>query len=274
MNSRIKNNQRGIALGPILFIIAVLAILAAAIAAGSGGFTTSTSTESAKAMAEVIINQCGTYQDAMNLMLHNGCDETRIDYTPPAWPAGVGTFIYGDLTAGNGTNRAGNGTCALFDPRGGGMIFKPLPQSAMATTTSGLFASIYGAAAPYIDAFAGYPYLASDTCIINQSGCVSGTNPTVKSALTLMYFYLDYKVCKQINANLNISVDPNATTNSTTNYQYDIFATPYPFRDPGGSPDFGGSPLTSNPNYTEGCAKDQFGSSPYAYAFTCPLMIR
>ena len=35
----------GIAIGPILFIIAILAILAAAIAAGSGSFTAPTATE-------------------------------------------------------------------------------------------------------------------------------------------------------------------------------------------------------------------------------------
>ena len=36
MNSRTLNNQHGMALGPILFIIAILAIIAAAIAAGTG----------------------------------------------------------------------------------------------------------------------------------------------------------------------------------------------------------------------------------------------
>ena len=36
----------GIAIGPILFIIAILAILAAAIAAGSGSFTAGTTSES------------------------------------------------------------------------------------------------------------------------------------------------------------------------------------------------------------------------------------
>ena len=39
MKQRTLNNQDGIALGPILFIIAILAIIAAAIAAGTGEFT-------------------------------------------------------------------------------------------------------------------------------------------------------------------------------------------------------------------------------------------
>ena len=69
MKQRIIKNQDGIALGPIVFIIAILAIIAAAIAAGAGGFSANTKTESAKAMAQVIVNQCGAYQDAVNLML-------------------------------------------------------------------------------------------------------------------------------------------------------------------------------------------------------------
>lgn len=46
----------GIAIGPILFIIAVLGILAAAIAAGSGSFTTSTTSEGYKAKAAALID--------------------------------------------------------------------------------------------------------------------------------------------------------------------------------------------------------------------------
>ena len=51
MTPRTLNNQDGIALGPILFIIAILAIIAAAIAAANGGFTANTTTESDKSKA-------------------------------------------------------------------------------------------------------------------------------------------------------------------------------------------------------------------------------
>src|SRR5580704_8025887 len=47
--------EAGIAIGPILFIIAILAILAAAIAAGSGSFTAPTATEGAKTKASALI---------------------------------------------------------------------------------------------------------------------------------------------------------------------------------------------------------------------------
>lgn len=49
-------SDAGIAIGPILFIIAVLGILAAAIAAGSGSFTAGTSTESNRAKAAALID--------------------------------------------------------------------------------------------------------------------------------------------------------------------------------------------------------------------------
>ena len=52
--SRLDPNA-GIAIGPILFIIAILAILAAAIAAGSGSFTAGTTTESSKTQASALI---------------------------------------------------------------------------------------------------------------------------------------------------------------------------------------------------------------------------
>lgn len=54
MKARFQRDA-GIALGPILFIIATLAILAAAIAAGSGSFNASTNTEGNKAKASAII---------------------------------------------------------------------------------------------------------------------------------------------------------------------------------------------------------------------------
>src|SRR5580658_2534770 len=48
-------HDAGIAIGPILFIIAILGILAAAIAAGSGSFTSGTTAESSKTKAAALI---------------------------------------------------------------------------------------------------------------------------------------------------------------------------------------------------------------------------
>lgn len=99
MTTRTLNNQDGIALGPILFIIAILAIIAAAIAAGSGSFTANSNTESAKAMAETIITSCDDYQRAVQIVtMQNGCDPTALDWTPNGggYPTGVTTWNGGD----------------------------------------------------------------------------------------------------------------------------------------------------------------------------------
>lgn len=55
MNRTGKNRQSGVVIGPILFVVAILAVLAMAIAAGSGSFTASTSSETAKAKASALI---------------------------------------------------------------------------------------------------------------------------------------------------------------------------------------------------------------------------
>lgn len=48
-------HDAGIAIGPILFVVAILGILAAAIAAGSGSFTGSSNTEAARTKAAALI---------------------------------------------------------------------------------------------------------------------------------------------------------------------------------------------------------------------------
>src|ERR1700683_3125066 len=63
----------GIALGPILFIIAILALLAAAIAAGSGSFNASTNTEGNKVKASAIVQVGENLKVGMDrLTMENG----------------------------------------------------------------------------------------------------------------------------------------------------------------------------------------------------------
>lgn len=64
-------NDAGIAIGPILFIIAILGILAAAIAAGSGSFTASTSGESSRTKASAIIEIGQNLKTAFDRVLGN-----------------------------------------------------------------------------------------------------------------------------------------------------------------------------------------------------------
>ena len=272
------HHQSGIALGPVLFIIAALAIIAAAIVAGSGGFNANTQTESNKAMAEVVIQSGHAYIDAINLMLGNGCDPTLLDYTPAGngWPTGAGTWTTGDYTGGNGTGHTGNGTCALFDPRGGGMIFKPLPAAALVSNPTGAYSAARGGPSPQVDAFAGYPFFGSTTCLYGFGTCIGpGNNLTTSqsnAALLLQYYYVNYSVCVQINNILHVNMDPNATANTTSQYQFAVFSgsglrtapTYVPY-----------SVITANSNLTEGCALDNDSNGANsAYSYTIALMIR
>ena len=91
----------GIAIGPILFIIAILAILAAAIAAGSGSFTASTHSESNKTRASGMIQVGENLKVGMDrLVMENGL----------AW----GQW---NINAASGTSNAND----LFSPTGGGI---------------------------------------------------------------------------------------------------------------------------------------------------------
>lgn len=99
----------GIAIGPILFIIAVLGILAAAIAAGSGSFTIGTTNETNKARASAIIDIGQNLKIGMDRILGNGVEFTSI-------------VIDEDNTSD---------TVDLFSPAGGGIA---APSTTMAAT--------------------------------------------------------------------------------------------------------------------------------------------
>jgi type II secretory pathway pseudopilin PulG len=73
----------GIAVGPILFIIAVLAILAAAIAAGSGNFTSGTNQEANRTKAAAIIDLGQNLRIGMDrLVLEAGYSPTQVLISP------------------------------------------------------------------------------------------------------------------------------------------------------------------------------------------------
>lgn len=74
----------GIALGPILFIIAILGILATAIAAGSGSFTGNAGAEAARVNASALI-QIGTLlKSGFDRMIGTGADFDTINIDPTA----------------------------------------------------------------------------------------------------------------------------------------------------------------------------------------------
>ena len=119
MKQRTLNNQDGIALGPILFIIAILAIIAAAIAAGSGGFTANTTTESDKSKAELLLNYADAVDNGVQSLLTNGCEDTQLNFATSQ----VGPDF-------QNPNAPTDHSCDVFDPRGGNVVYASAPQYA------------------------------------------------------------------------------------------------------------------------------------------------
>ncbi len=92
--------EAGIAIGPILFIIAILAILAAAIAAGSGNFTAGTTNESNRTKSAALIQIGENLKTGMDrLVMENEVAFSAVDT--------------------NVANTSGNNE--LFSPTGGGI---------------------------------------------------------------------------------------------------------------------------------------------------------
>jgi len=107
-------SNAGIAIGPILFIIAILAILAAAIAAGSGSFTAGTSSESARTKASALIQIGENLRVGMDRLIQEGGYSLS------------GTTATYDINALNTTQLN-----ALFSPVGGGIS---APSAALSNT--------------------------------------------------------------------------------------------------------------------------------------------
>ncbi len=91
----------GIAIGPILFIIAVLGILAAAIAAGSGSFTTGTTGEGNRAKATAMIDMGQNLKIGFERILGNGVEFVDVDLDPTHTTAADDLFspLGGGITA-------------------------------------------------------------------------------------------------------------------------------------------------------------------------------
>lgn len=171
MKQRTLNNQDGIALGPILFIIAILAILAAAIAAGTGEFSANTKTESAKAMAEVLIQKAEDFKSAFQNMNTNW-DVSQFDVT-----SNTG-FVYGNPQPNAACT---DSSCHLFNPSGGGVNATPLPPSFSASNSR---------------------WLGTGTTITIRYGRFPGVGSN--SSIFVEFLDLDPNVCAAIDNLLNI----------------------------------------------------------------------
>lgn len=99
-DSRRLGPDAGIAIGPILFIIAILAILAAAIAAGSGSFTAGTGSESNRTKSSALVEIGENLKVGMDrITMEGGLAPTSVVIDPASTSS----------------------SSALFSPTGGGI---------------------------------------------------------------------------------------------------------------------------------------------------------
>lgn len=120
----------GIAIGPILFIIAVLGILAAAIAAGSGSFTTGTASESNRAKASAIIDIGQNLKIGFDRILGNGIDFADVVIDP------ISTSAADDLFSPTGGGIGAPSTTMAYAP-GTDVWYYPLVAIPNLGTTAG-----------------------------------------------------------------------------------------------------------------------------------------
>lgn len=103
----------GIAIGPILFVVAILAVLVGAIAAGSGGFGSSTADEAARVRASTIIQQAVSIKGAFDRIVVNGATPAQVVVAE--------------------TGFTGTSTLALYGTSGGGITIQNPPRDAVVT---------------------------------------------------------------------------------------------------------------------------------------------
>jgi hypothetical protein len=94
------NNQAGIAIGPILFVVAILAILATAIAAGSSTFATNASQETNRTNAGSMLQIGSSLKMGFDRLIALGNPIANVDI--------------------NASNTTSNN--AIFSPTGGGLV--------------------------------------------------------------------------------------------------------------------------------------------------------
>ena len=93
------SNQAGIAIGPILFVVAILAILATAIAAGSSTFATNASQETNRTNAGAILQIGQTLKLGVDRIIGLGAPLANVTLTGAASSSDVFYITGGGLTA-------------------------------------------------------------------------------------------------------------------------------------------------------------------------------
>ncbi len=185
-----QTRNLGIAIGPILFVVALLAVLASAIAAGSGSFNNDTTQQSARLHASKIIENMKLVRDAVQKVSANGCSFVQVSFE--------NTIASGYTNANSPL--ATRPQCHIFHPLGGG-INVPIPaRDALVETLSGN--QCCGGQYAYwavrhsgVDGAAGTP--------VGSGAWCGGTDPC-GAELMVSVPYLRRDVCVEINNQLNV----------------------------------------------------------------------
>jgi len=193
--NRTGNRQSGIAIGPILFVVAILAVLASAIAAGSGAFNSDTSAVSAKAQASAILEYANEVKMAVDRVLGHGCTDTQISFENP---------LYGNYT---NPNAPGDKSCHVFDPNGGGIILKKPHLDWLDPAQHG--------------SFHGYFNFSGGNSVIGFGGPL---NQAYTTELIFIFHNLKDDICRKVNELVGIDGIPdNGVNYSYSNYFIGVY---------------------------------------------------
>ena len=207
-----NNNQRGIVIGPILAMVALLTVLASAIAAGSGSFNGDTSAVKAKAQATAILEYAHEVKFAVDRVLGKGCTDTEISFENPI------------VSGYENPSAPSDKSCHVFDVNGGGIVWKKPPANTSGHAEGSFYSGQHGFVGttlptgginPTQDLILFFPNITKDVCeeinriILSNSSIPSfgalGFNTNAKFTGTYWYgFYisnnLPYSECVKADA--------------------------------------------------------------------------
>ena len=160
----------GIAIGPILFVVAILAVLVGALAAGSGGFGSSTADDSNRINSSTLIEQGTNIKTAVDRLMINGNAPADLYLSP----------LYS----------SGNAAVAVYSPSGGGLTPQSPPANVLAASAgwsyvapaNGNLLGIGGANNDFLVAVE----VKSDTICKSINGIIFGKTATVATTTPTM----------------------------------------------------------------------------------------
>lgn len=191
---RLTKND-GIAIGPILFVIAIIAVLATAIAAGTGSFSSDTQREADSTQADVLLGWINTVQIAVGRAVALGTPWTSLSFGSPALVriGGVTGSPYVD------NPNCTTPTCKIFGANGGAVVYRVFTEAGIDDATA--LANGFNATSNKMGWTATY--------LVNAAGI--GSNGAVPSLVMLVYG-LRLGVCDVINARIG---NPYVAANGT-----------------------------------------------------------